>query len=177
MTDWETIVEQHGGIVWQTVFRLLGNHSDASDCFQETFLDAVKLARREPVRDWIAVLRHLATARALDFLRARCRNRNRTKLLADGDVLVGREADPVLNAQAGELADRLRTALSQLPRQQAEVFCMISLECWSYDETARRLQLTVNAVGVLLHRARQRLRELLEPLDIGASCKDGGLQE
>ena len=35
----------------------------AWDCVQETFLEAVKIDRREPVRNWTALLRHLATAR------------------------------------------------------------------------------------------------------------------
>ena len=69
MTDWEAVVGQHVEIVRRTVYRLVGNDADAWDCVQETFLEAVKIDRREPVRDWPALLRHLATARALDLLR------------------------------------------------------------------------------------------------------------
>ena len=47
MTDWKIIVEQHGGLVWATAYRLVGNREDAADCFQETFLEAVKTSRRE----------------------------------------------------------------------------------------------------------------------------------
>jgi len=44
MTDWREVVEQHGQVVWQTVYRLLGNHAEhASDCFQKVFLDAVQV--------------------------------------------------------------------------------------------------------------------------------------
>jgi RNA polymerase sigma-70 factor (ECF subfamily) len=75
MTDWKTIVDQYGGLVWAAAYRLVGNSADAADCFQETFLEAAKLARRDPVRDWAALLRHLTTARALDLLRVRCRGR------------------------------------------------------------------------------------------------------
>jgi RNA polymerase sigma-70 factor, ECF subfamily len=161
MTDWKAIVDQHGGIVWQTLFRLVGNHADAADCFQETFLDALKVARREPVREWTALLRHLATVRALDLLRVRCRDRHRTDASADPDVLAGREAGPDQEAEADELAGRLRAALGQLPSQQAEVFCLACVDQLTYGEVGERLQLTANAVGVLLHRARRRLQELL----------------
>ncbi len=75
MTDWETVVGQHAGIVQRTVYRLVGNHADAWDCIQETFLEAVKIDRREPVRNWPALLRHLATVRALGLLRVRSRQR------------------------------------------------------------------------------------------------------
>ena len=120
---------------------------------------------RETVRDWAAPLRHLATARALDLLRARCRGRNRTDLLADPAALESREAGPGQQAEADELADRLRVALAELPPQQAEVFCLSCVDNLTYGEIGERLRLTTNAVGVLLHRARQRLQELLVPVD------------
>ncbi len=69
--DWEEIVSRHGGIVWKTAYRVLGNHADALDCHQDTFLAAVEFSRRQKVRDWPALLQHLATARAIDRLRCR----------------------------------------------------------------------------------------------------------
>jgi RNA polymerase sigma-70 factor, ECF subfamily len=172
VTDWTTIVDQHGQLVWATVWRLLGNSADALDAYQETFLEAVKVARREPVDNWGALLRHLATARALDLLRARCRQRNRTDATVDPDVLVSPQTDPRQEAEANELAERLRVALTQLPHDQAKVFCLSCLDKLSYREIGERLKLTTNAVGVLLHRARQRLRELLIPVDAGLSNED-----
>jgi RNA polymerase sigma-70 factor, ECF subfamily len=172
MTDWQAIVDQHGELVWSTVWRLVGNHADASDCFQETLLEAVKLARRETVRDWPALLRHLATARALDLLRVRCRRRSRTEVQVDPSNLLSRDADPGQTAEAGELADRLRAALAELPGQQAEVFCLCCVEKLSYSEIGERLQLTTGAVGVLLYRARQRLRGLLAPVDAKLGQED-----
>lgn len=174
MTDWKTIVDQYGGLVWATACRLVGNSADAADCFQETFLEAVKVARREPVRDWAALLRHLATARALDLLRVRCRGRSRTDSLADPAALVSREASPGQQAEAGELADRLRVALAELPPQQAQVFCLSCVDSLTNGQIGERLRITTNAVGVLLHRARQRLRELLEPADARSNSENGG---
>ena len=159
------IVEQYGGLVWTTACRLVGNRADASDCFQETFLEAVKISRKEPVRDWSGLLRHLATARSLDLLRVRCRERNRTDSTADPDVALSRESDPTQEAEASELAERLRAALAQLPAQQAGVFCLSCVDQLSYREIGERLKLTSNTVGVLLHRARQRLQDLLARVD------------
>ena len=82
-------------------------------------------------------------------------------------ALASREANPGQEAEADELAERLRAALAQLPADQAEVFCLSCLDKLSYREIGERLRLTTNAVGVLLHRARQRLRELLAPVDAG----------
>ncbi len=94
MTDWDAVVGQHVEIVRRTVFRLVGNHADAWDCIQETFLEAVKIDRREPVRNWPALLRHLATARALDLLRVRCRRQNRFGPEDESAQAISREPDP-----------------------------------------------------------------------------------
>ena len=81
--------------------------------------------------------------------------------LADPLAVAGPEAGPHEQAEARELADRLRAALTELPERQAEVFCLRWLDQMSYQEIADRLGLETNAVGVLLHRARGRLRQLL----------------
>jgi RNA polymerase sigma-70 factor, ECF subfamily len=172
VTDWKMIVDQYGQLVWATAYRLLGNQADAADCFQDTFGEAVKVNRREPIRQWDSFLRHLATARALDLLRVRCRERGRTEVLADPAAAVSRGAGPPEVAEASELAERLRAALPELPLDQAAVFCLSCLDKLSYREIAERQGLTTNAVGVLLHRARQRLRQLLFPVDAKSANED-----
>jgi RNA polymerase sigma-70 factor (ECF subfamily) len=162
MPDWDEIVRRDGPAVWRTAYRLLNNAADADECFQEVFVAALEVARREQVKNWRALLLRLAAARAVDRLRERCRRRSRQQT-ADWNELAGNEPQPSQGAEDAELAQRLRDALAQIPAQQAEVFCLHSLEGWSYQEIAEQLSLTLNTVGVLLHRARKRLRELLAP--------------
>ncbi len=162
MTDWKEVVELHGPVVWQTAYRLLDDHADASDCFQLVFQDAVQVARRESVREWPALLRRMATARALDLLRDRYRRRLRSKPL---DAATDATADsplPEQQAEAAELSDHLRLALTRLPPRQAEAFFLRCIEGMSYEEISERLEVEVNHVGVLLNRARKRLRQLLD---------------
>jgi RNA polymerase sigma-70 factor, ECF subfamily len=168
MADWETVVGQHAAAVQRTVHRLVGNHADAWDCVQETFLEAVKIDRREPVRNWSALLRHLATARALDLLRRRSRQRSRHNSEADPAWAISRDPGPSANAEANELADRLRTAVGQLPRRQAEVFCLVCFEQMNGEEVAERLGISPTAARMLLSRARAHLKRILEPF-VGAS--------
>jgi RNA polymerase sigma-70 factor, ECF subfamily len=171
MADWETVVGQHAATVRRTVYRLVGNHADAWDCVQETFLEAVKIDRREPVRNWSALLRHLATARALDLLRRRSRQRSRYDSDADPAQAVGHDPSPSANAEANELSDRLRAAVGQLPCRQAEVFCLTCFEQMSGEEVAERLGITPTAARILLSRARGRLKRLLE--SFGGASEQG----
>jgi len=166
MTDWQTIVGQHGGLVWRTAYRLVGNHADAADCMQEAFIAAVELSRRQAVRNWPGLLARLATTRALDCLRSRLRRHAWQGGQADWAGFADPNPGPPQEAQAAELSCRLRQAMAHLPNDQAEVFCLRFLNELSYREIAGQLGLTKSAVGVLLHRARRRLGELLSPAEV-----------
>jgi RNA polymerase sigma-70 factor (ECF subfamily) len=164
MTDWQAVVGRHTALVWQTAYRLLNDYEDADDCVQETFLTALRLARREPVVSWPALLARLATRRALDRLRQRIREAARHESRGPWPAVASADAGPDEKAEAAELAHRLRRALAKLPAKQAEVVCLRSLNDLSYREIARQLDIKTADVGRILYRARARLREMLAPL-------------
>jgi len=161
--EWAAIVRKHGPIVWKTAYRLLGHDADAADCFQETFVSAMDVAGRQQVENWPGLLQKLATSRALDQLRRRMREARQRTSGIDWDYLATSSQGPVEEAQANELGDRLRAALCELAPQQGAVFCLRWLSELSYEEIASELGLSIDAVGVTLHRARARLQELLGP--------------
>jgi RNA polymerase sigma-70 factor (ECF subfamily) len=167
MPDWDAIVGQHGRLVWRTAYRLLGNHADAGDCFQEALLSALSAARRQRVENWGAFLQRLATARALDRLRRRLRQSARGGHLADEATVPCPAPGPPLQAEAHELNEQIRRALADLPPKQAEAFCLHYLEQWSYEDVGVHLGIATNAVGSLLHRARAGLRETLSSVASG----------
>ena len=160
--DWQVIVKKHGPIVWQTAYRLLGNQTDAADCFQETFVSALEFAQRQRVRNFPALLVRLATARAIDRLRQRLRQPRSNTEAADWPATMSTNPQPAEQAERQELADRLRDAIRELPPQEAQVFCLRYLNDMSYRQIAKHLGIKTNAAGVLLHRARIKLREYFE---------------
>ena len=162
MIDWQAIIEEQGPAVWQTAYRLLGNHEDAADCFQETFVSALAVSRRQTVRNFSALLIRLATARAIDQLRRRFRRSDGVCNPDDAGEPEDKAPCPAERVQQQELAERIRLSLRQLPAQEAEVFCLRYLNDMSYQEIAEALSISVNAAGVLLHRAKARLRERFE---------------
>ena len=160
--DWQLIIEEHGTAVWQTAYRLLGNRADAADCFQETFVSALQFSRRRRVRNFPALLTRLATARAIDQLRRRFRRANLGAALADSPDVPSTNPGPAQVVQQQELTDALRESLSKLAPREAEAFCLRYLNDMSYRQIADELRVTTNAAGVLLHRARTKLRESFE---------------
>jgi len=163
--DWQAVVEEYGPLVWRTAYRLLGNQADAGDCFQEAFLTALQLARRQPVRNLPGLLVRLATTRAIDRLRQRIR-RDRHEAGTYDSERSAEGAGPLEHIETQDLAVHLREAVGRLPSQEANVFCLRYLNEMSYVQIARELKIGVNTVGVSLHRAKTRLRELLTTTDV-----------
>lgn len=156
MTDWRNIVAEHGATVWRTAYRILVHHADAADCYQDTFVAAFRSLGREPIREWAAYLTALATRKAID----RLRDRNRRKVLfaaLDDAPESFSQSNPVEQAAADELLDRLRSALAELPDTQATVFWLSCIEGLTGEQIATQLRTTPGAVRAILHRARVAL--------------------
>jgi RNA polymerase sigma-70 factor (ECF subfamily) len=162
MTDWEEIVNKYGPVVWQTAYRLLDNHTDTADCFQETFICALEISKSQRVRSFPALLARIATSRAIDRLRQRFSQQIRGTDGIDVVVLPSSDPGPEQQAQTQELTMRLRKALSRLQPKEAEVICLRSFNDMSYRQIGKELGIKANTAGVLLNRARTKLRNILK---------------
>jgi RNA polymerase sigma-70 factor (ECF subfamily) len=161
-TDWGSIVREHGDTVWRLARRLLHDEADAADCFRETFVASLGGSRSAAVTNWPGLLRKICASRASDLTRRRIRDRRRSAPLDAAATLATPTPSPADRAASGELADRLRLALTALPDRQAQVFTLAVIEALPHAEVATLCGITTSHVGVLIHRARGRLRTLLE---------------
>lgn len=156
MTDWERLVREHGPSVYRTAWRILGHVADTEDVTQEVFLEISQKMPQEPVRHWGALLRRLATFRALDRLRQR-------KQVAplDDVQLCSPDDGPEDVAVGRELAERLRESVARLPDREGAVFCLRYFDDLSNESIADFLNIRPGAVAVALHKARTKLAALL----------------
>jgi RNA polymerase sigma-70 factor, ECF subfamily len=156
LPDWESIVRRHGPMAFDTAWRLLGNAADAEEVVQDALLDAFRLHAQRAVTNWGGLLRHLAVRRAID----RLRTRPSVQPLACEPAAA--ESDrPDAAAIERELAERLRWAITKLPDREAGVLSLRYLGGMTNAEIASTLGITAGAVGVALHKARAKLRDLL----------------
>lgn len=161
MPAWETIIREHGPSVWRTAYRLLSNSSDADDCMQETFVAAVSIVRCNGVQNWVALLQKLVVMRAIDLLRKRSKQ---TMHVRDESGLLnaaGKEKSPGQAVEEDERKFHLLEAIGRLPERQARIICMRYLSELTYEEIASALKMDVRHVGMVISRAREKLRELL----------------
>lgn len=154
--DWNQITQQYGPIVWQAVFRLLQSHAESLDCYQDVMVEAFERCEREPIRNWPAFLRWLAVRRAIDRLRSNTRQGSIIDSAQDVE-LVATASSPSAQRDLDELLSRLRRELTKLPPQHSEAFWLKFVEQMSNVDIAEQLGVNANSVGVLIHRARQRV--------------------
>lgn len=159
MDQWQQIVAQHSRSTYETAYRLLGEEADAGDCMQEAFVAAVKLSRRQEVRNWPALLNRLAAARAIDMLRSRVRNDALLRQAAQRPQRGGE--GPLQQVQRQEQAQRLREALARIPPRQGQAFVLRFINDHSYEDIAELLGVSTPAAAMLIQRAKAALAELL----------------
>jgi RNA polymerase sigma-70 factor, ECF subfamily len=172
---YEQLVRQSGGKLLAVARRILGNEADAHEAVQDAFLSAVRAmdtfdGAKASLNTW---LHRIAINAALQKLRSKRRKPERSiddLLPSFGED--GHQSHPVMDwretsdliAQRRETRTLVRNAIEQLPEAFREVLLLRDIEGLDTDETAQLLGIHPGAVKTRLHRARQALRTLLDPL-------------
>ncbi len=139
---------------------MTGRSDDAADIVQQTFIKGFKnLARcRDPDRvgGWLF---RIAVNLCKDQLKGR---RRREVPLEAGEPFTAREGLPEAETERTEIREEIYRALQALSDEQREAFVLKHVEGWSYEEMSERLDVSVPALKMRVHRAREQLQELLE---------------
>jgi RNA polymerase sigma-70 factor (ECF subfamily) len=142
--------------------RVCRNGVDVDDAVQEAFLAALRrqdVAAHNGALSWLMTSVRNACKRLLrPFLRER---RALGEPLEDADDALAPALDPQRALERWELVQAVHAAIAQLPLAYREVVVMRDLEGFSGDETCLALGLEPAAMKTRLHRARQRLREIM----------------
>lgn len=148
------LVERYQDRVLATIYHLLGDRHAAEDVAQDTFVAAFKQIRklRDPARVG-AWLHGIAQRLSYKYLRRASRTTD-----LESERFEALPAPPQKIEEPGELV----ALLNELPEQYRQVLAARYLEDLEYEEIASILGTTVNNVRVRCHRAKNRLREMLE---------------
>lgn len=107
----QQFLDEHRGHVLAFLRAMVGP-VDADDCFQETFMAALKSYERMDGKNPRAWVLTIARNKALDHHRARARRALPSDAVPDLPAPPGAEPDPELWAAVGELPDRQRAAVA-----------------------------------------------------------------
>jgi len=167
----ETLVERYQNRLVGILFHLVGNRDEAEDLCQEVFLRIYKARKgyrpRAKFSTWLFTI---ANNTALNHLRNKGRNPSVPMSGTDSQAvasvaqqLAGREGTPSAQMRQAELSDLVRAALAVLNEDQKLAVLLNKFEEMSYAEIADVMGRSPAAVKSLLARARNQLREQLEP--------------
>lgn len=152
------LVRRHQQRAYAVARAVLLSHEDAEDAVQEGFLHAHRaLGRFRPDQPFGAWLHRIISNAALDLARRR--------KVRDTDELVDTHASPFRDpAEADELHDRLRSALTQLPDRQRSVLVLHDVEGYKHAEIGAMLGIPEGTARSDLHHARAAMRSILGTL-------------
>jgi len=162
------LVEEYQSAAFSMLRRVLGPHQPVEDLAQEAFLRVWRSRDSyQPRGRFTTFLYRITYNLALNQLRG-----NKRKPLspmpqtADGAVLEPEDqlgAAPEAGADGRDWAGIIEGALAQLSENQRAALVFQHYDGLSLAEVAQVLGTSEKAVKSLLHRARTRLRELLQP--------------
>lgn len=165
----DNLYRQHHDRVFRAAYRVTGSVVDAEDVLQTVFL---RLSRRgetinlEPNPG--SYLHRAAVNAALDLMRQRGRQRQVPIDDVAPMLAAGSQQSPEARRRNNELRGAIRAAMNKLGERSAEMFALKYFEGYENTEIARMMGTSAMVVGVLLHRARTRVKK-----DIGAFLEGG----
>ncbi len=166
------LVRRHQGMLFRHALSLGLDQEEAADVVQDTLVRAYENLGecREPDRFHVWVGRILRN-RCLDHLKSAASRRN-TRLEPHLPDDQGRH--PERDHERTTLKARLDEAMNDLPWDQREAFVLKHVEGHSYEDMARMLGLSVSALKMRVHRARERLKARLEAVGVDESVTSAG---
>jgi RNA polymerase sigma-70 factor (ECF subfamily) len=161
----DALFDRHCASVYNFARTMLNGSHDAEEVLQEAFLVVARTANSYVPRGLFRVwLMRITRNLCLNRLE---RERARRRAIAQSGLAVAELASPdpsgAESAEADERMAALRRLIRELPERQREAITLYAFEHMSYREIAQALEVPLNTVKTLIHRARAALAEGFEP--------------
>ena len=162
----EELVKRHQDLVFSLSFKLTGNRELANDVAQEAFIRAWKAIDKFRGDSTFGTWIYRITVNTAWTLRKKAKKHYSLNTEDTQEpVVIDEKKDPELVAINSDLSLVLRKALNQIPLEQRIIVELKNIEGRSHKEIADYLDISVTAAKVRLHRAHQKLRNILEEIE------------
>ncbi len=159
----EKLVDRNKQSMFNLAYRFLGNRQDAEDVTQELFLSVFRSASRyTPQAKFTTWLYRICRNACIKKLRQRKAGSVSLSQYDDHSVPADAGRCPEQHILAAEQAAIVKSAIDALPERQRFAVVLFRYEQASYEQIAKTLECSLDAVKVLLHRARKNLKERLK---------------
>jgi len=158
--DFRDAFHRHKDVVFRFAYRMTGSSSTAEDIVQDCFVAYWKKPEAyDPSR---GALRAFLLGVARNLVLKRWRSERPHEAL--DETMEDESASLPLDIEGQERAEAVKRAILLLPPLQREAVILAEYEDLSLEEIAHTTAAEIAAVKSRLHRARQNLRRMLEPL-------------
>ena len=166
----EVLIDKYNERAYAVAFGVMGNHHDASDMTQESFIKVYKnigkFNFRSSFNTW---LYRIVKNTCIDELR----KKKRKKVVSldagiegdDGDYfmqVVDEKADIQAKLESEETTELVWSALEKLNEKHRSVLVLADIKGYDYLEISRMLDLPLGTVKSRISRARENMAEILK---------------
>lgn len=156
------LYDRYEAKIYSYIYRRTGQQPLAEDLTAQVFLKMLEAlnsgkAWHSSFSGWLYRIAHNLV---IDYYRRRDRDQQVT--IDEASVLISSGDNPVRAAELQLESDKLRSAISRLTDEQADVISLRFLEGYSINEVAIMMEKTEGAIKALQYRAVATLRQLLE---------------
>lgn len=160
----DSLVRLHFSEVYRVVHRLVGNHEDAEDLAQDSFVKAYRSLRfYRGEGSFAAWLGRIAVHLARDHHRKRGRRGPVLPIDLMGEELKAAAPGPSTEVSRRELVRRVGEAVEDLPYNLRTAIVLRVLEGRDYEDVARATGMKPGTVRTQVMKARKRLMRTLGP--------------
>ena len=162
----EQLVIRHQDLVFSLAYKLTGNREMANDVAQEAFIRAWKAIEKFRGDSTFSTWIYRITVNTAWTLRKKAKKHNTLNIDDTYEpIVIDEKKDPELVAINSDLSSVLINALDKIPIEQRIIVELKNIEGRSHKEIADYLDISVTAAKVRLHRAHQKLRQILEEVE------------
>jgi len=162
----EKLVRPHFDRLYRLAWRLTGQKAEAEDLFQELLVKAYgkldDLVKIDEPGSWLSrIMYNLFIDERRRFARRRMHTVEEGEMAGDGIAGLPGTDNPVQDYERLERMKSLDTALSKLSEEHRLIVMLHDTEGYKLTEIQDLIGIPVGTVKSRLHRARNRLREIL----------------
>ncbi|NNM33643.1 MAG: RNA polymerase sigma factor [Gemmatimonadetes bacterium] len=156
------LVRRYQDVMYRHAVRMVGDGDEAADLVQKAFVKGFRKldACHDPAKvgGWLF---RICANMCKDFLKSR---RRQDLSLDVVDVQMDLAPGPIEKLERADMRRTIETAIGELTPGLREAFVMKHLEGCSYERMAERMDVSISALKMRVHRAREELQEKLAGL-------------
>jgi RNA polymerase sigma-70 factor (ECF subfamily) len=156
--------------LYALLYRMVGNHEDASDLLQKAFVKAFtglkSFERRSTFKTWLYQI-------AINLAKNVYRDRARIEQVPIDDVIIKKNPRTLEAMIINENRQLLRRSLASLPEKQRLTLMLRVQQEKKFEEIAAIMECSVGTAKANYHHAVQKLKVIMREPDAGAEASEG----